>query len=210
MNMSEKKMPLDAAPAGSSEALSKCDGKIETRTQLNVSAYSKIMQFFDAGGNPVSNGGWGHECRFGIPSTKGITEITLFDAKGKPLRPGKHSGFCLSFICGDHFNKECSLPIRLTPDPIILNVVGVAKLVTYGEVQRVFDAEGNELVLNRGSDGYILFSVRADKKVLCKFFLTDARTLRTGPDGYAFVFFKYAPNGSLLSEKRFTATGQPL
>jgi hypothetical protein len=200
----------DEKPVGCEKAdiQSKFDGKVETRTRLNVVPFSKIVQFFDAKGNPVCNGGWGHECRFGKPSPEGITEIELLGVDGQPQRAGTRNGFSLSFDDREHFDKSTALLIRLTKDPLILKVGGVAKLVTYGDVQRAYDADGDELVLNRDNIGYILFVVRPDKKVLRQYFLANAHTLRAGPEGWAYAVRKYAADGSVKEERHFNEAGE--
>ena len=208
--MSDKTDAAKPLDQGQTETRSQVENGIETRTRLNVGGYSKIVQFFDAKGKLVCSGGWGHECRFGKPSPEGITEIELLGVDGQPQRAGTRNGFSLSFDDRERFDKSAALPVRLTRDPLILQVGGVAKLVTYGDVQRVYDADGNELVLNRDNAGYILFVVRPDKKVLRQYFLANAYALRSGPEGWAFAVCEYAADGGVKAERHFNAAGEPV
>lgn len=209
-DMNEKKNAAKPLDQGQTGTWSQVENGIETRTRLNVGAYGKVVQFFDVSGKPICNGGWGHECRFGNPSPEGITEIELLGVDGHPQRAGVRNGFSLSFDDRERFDKNAALPVRLTRDPLILQVGGVAKLATYGDVQRVYDADGNELVLNRDNVGYILFVVRPDKKVLRQYFLANAHTLRAGSEGWAYAMREYAADGGVKAERHFNAAGEEL
>ena len=182
--------------------------KIIPKIQENINGYAKIITFFTDNGKPIIGGGWGHECRFTHINAKGVYEVELFGLDGQPQHPQKHKGLCLSFICKDHFDKTKSLPIRLTIDPIIIHVAGAAKLGSYGQLQRVYDIDGNELVLNRDSnEGYKLFLVSPNKKVLAKYYLSKHATLRIGDEGYAYAYMKYSSKGELLEIKKYDIEG---
>ena len=209
---------------GNETAATNCTGKGETalNTQMrgmkivpsvrtDVPGYTKVITFSTESGAPAISGGWGHECKFTVPNEKGVYEVELFGLDGKPQRPAKHKGLCLSFVCKDHFDKRDALPIRLTVDPIVLSVGGVAKMGVYGQLQRVYDADGNELVLNRNAKGgYILFFVSPGKKILAKYYLANGNALQDGGEGYAYAVYSYSSDGVLAETKKFDVEGKPV
>ena len=209
---------------GNESAITNCTGKGEAalNTQMrgmkivpsvrtDIPGYTKVITFSTESGAPAISGGWGHECKFTVPNEKGVYEVELFGLDGKPQRPAKHKGLCLSFACKDHFDKRAALPIRLTVDPIVLYVGGAAKMGVYGQLQRVYDAEGNELVLNRNAKGgYILFLVSPDKKMLAKYYLANGNALQDGGEGYAYATYSYSSDGALAETKRFDVEGRPV
>ena len=185
--------------------------KIIPVTKHDVSGYEKVVRFFFENGEPAVTGGWGHECRFSPKKENGVFEIEIFGLDGKPQHPAVHDGFCFTFTCSNHFDKKQGLAIRLTVDPIIIHVGGVAKMGCYGQLQRVYDVKGNELVLNRDpKGGYILFCVSPEQKVLAKYYLKDGSTLRLGDDGYAFAKMDYSADGKLIKKSVFGLNGKPL
>lgn len=185
--------------------------KIVPSVRTDVPGYTKVITFSTESGAPAISGGWGHECKFTVPNEKGVYEVELIGLDGKPQRPAKHKGLCLSFACKDHFDKRAALPIRLTVDPIVLYVGGAAKMGVYGQLQRVYDAEGNELVLNRNAKGgYILFLVSPDKKMLAKYYLANGNALQDGGEGYAYATYSYSSDGALAETKRFDVEGRPV
>ena len=185
--------------------------KIVSSVQTNVPGYAKVITFSTESGEPAIGGGWGHECKFSVPNEKGVYEIEFFGLDGKPQRPDKHKGFCFSFVCKDHFDKKTALPIRLTADPIVLYVGGAAKMGVYGQLQRIYDADGNELVLNKNpKGGYLLFLVSPDKKMLAKYYLANANALQDGGEGYAYAMYSYSTEGVLAETKKFDVNGKPV
>ncbi len=185
--------------------------KIVPSVRTDIPGYSKVIVYSTETGGPAVGGGWGHECRFSVPNEKGVYEVEMYGLDGKPQHPAGHSGFCLPFVCRDHFDKKASLPIRLTADPVVIYVGGAAKIGVYGQLQRVYDSAGNELVLNRNpGGGYILFLVSPEKKVLSKYYLENGNALKNGSDGYAYATYSYSREGELVETKKFDVDGKPV